>query len=354
MHRSMPLRAPCRHGLGPGDAATGRHGRRWGASALGLAASLALSPALAAPTDVVSALAGSEPIVPIAAPTGLDPGKVALGAALFGDARLSGTGDVACASCHDLAHGGDDGQSRRLGSDGRRLEFNAPTVFNAALNFRLNWRGNFRDLEAQNEAALLDPQIMASDWATLLPRLRAVPDYARGFGAAYGRPPERADVLDALASFQRSLVTPGARLDRYLAGDADALRPDERRGFELFKSYGCVSCHQGRNVGGNLFQRFGIFPDPETRARTDADVGRFSITGLDADRRVFRVPSLRNVALTAPYLHDGRAETLAEVVAIMGRAQLGVELPSGDIELIVRFLGTLSGAYGGAPTVPAR
>jgi cytochrome c peroxidase len=319
--------------------------------ALAFAIVALLVPLAATAVALSSVRAGQEPITPIAAPRDLDPAVVTLGHKLFHDVRLSAGGDLACSSCHDLAHGGDDGRAQGIGADGRPLEFNAPTVFNVALNFRFNWRGNFRELETQNEAALVDPQLMAATWDELLPRLRAVPEYARGFRAAYGRPIRREDVLDALAAFQRSLATPGARFDRFLAGDLDALTAEERQGYELFKSYGCISCHQGRNVGGNLFQRFGVFADPFAGrgAGSKGDLGRFAITGVEADRHVFRVPSLRNVAATAPYLHDGSAATLDEAVAIMGRAQLGIELPPRDIDLIVHFLGSLSGEYRGRP-----
>jgi cytochrome c peroxidase len=282
-----------------------------------------------------------EPIAAVSAPLDLDPAKVRLGAKLFGDARLSESGTIACTSCHDLGAGGDDGLPRSPGSDARPLDFNAPTVFNASLSFRLNWRGNFRSFEAQNEAVLLDPRNMGSRWPTLLGRLEAVPEYAAGFAAAYGGPIRREDVLDALASFQRSLVTPDARFDRYLMGERDALRADELHGYELFKSYGCISCHHGRNVGGNLFQRFGIFE----RASGPLD----DDPGPETDQRVYRVPSLRNVAATAPYLHDGRAATLETAIVIMGRSQLGIELPVEDVELIAQFLRTLSGEYQGRP-----
>lgn len=298
-------------------------------------AAVAVGLCLLLPAAGLAAGEHAEPIAPIVAPSDLDPARVRLGARLFGDPRLSESGALACTACHDLAAGGDDGLPRSLGSDNRPLPFNAPTVFNAALSFRLNWRGGFRDLAAQNEAALLDPRIMGTRWPALLARLKADPAYAADFAAAYGRAVRREDVLDALASYQRSLVTPGARFDRYLAGDRDALAPDELRGYALFKSYGCISCHHGRGVGGNLFQRFGIF-------------GRGPAPG-DADRSVFRVPSLRNVAATAPYLHDGRAATLEAAVRIMGRSQLGIALPPGDVALIVAFLRTLTGEYEGRP-----
>ena len=155
-------------------------------------------------------------------------------------------------------------------------------------------------------------------------------------------------MLDALATFQRSLTTPNARFDRHLRGERDAITPEEERGYQLFKDYGCVACHQGVSVGGNLFQRFGIFHDPFSPSpiRT-ADLGRFTITGKANDRFVFRVPSLRNVAVTAPYFHDGRAQTLEQAIAEMARSQLGRVLTEREIGLIASFLRTLTGEYRG-------
>jgi len=233
-----------------------------------------------------------------------------------------------------------------FGGDGRPLDFNTPTVFNAALSFRLNWRGNFRTLEEQAEAVLLDPRLMGTSWETLLAKLQADQTYKDQFASAYGQPPAPPLVLDALATFERSLLTPRAPFDRWLAGERDAIGPEERRGYELFKSHGCVACHQGANVGGNLFQRFGVFDDPlVTGPPTRADLGRFALTGKPEDRSVFRVPSLRNVARTAPYFHDGRAATLEDAVGEMARIQLGRVLAPQEIGLIVRFLNALSGEY---------
>lgn len=287
-----------------------------------------------------------EPITPIRM-QGVDAAKADLGERLFNDVALSGSRTVACASCHLLDRGGDDGRSQPIGADGRPLDFNAPTLFNVALNYRLNWRGNFRTLEEHNEAVLLDRRLMHATWEELLPRLRADPAYVRSFTAVYGDGPTRAQVLDALAVFQRSLLTPNARFDRYLAGERDAISPEEERGYQLFKSYGCAACHQGANVGGNLSQRFGVFSEPMQWRRTHADLGRFAFTGAEADRHVFRVPSLRNVAVTAPYFHDGAVASLPEAVDIMARVQLGRELPTEDRDLIVKFLTTLTGEYRG-------
>ena len=290
----------------------------------------------------------SEPITPVPAAEALDPAKIELGRRMFHDVRLSRGDRVSCASCHDLARGGDDGRARSETNDGRPSDFNASTVFNAALNARLNWRGNFRTLTEQNEAVLLDPRLMNATWPELLGKLRADADYRAAFKALYGGP-EREHVLDALATFQRSLLTPDARFDRYLRGERDAITAEEARGYQLFKAYGCIACHQGVNVGGNLFQRFGVFYDPfAARGNAGAaDLGRYTITGREDDRKVFRVPSLRNVAVTSPYFHDGSAASLAEAVDIMARSQLGRELPRDDIDLIIRFLRTLTGVYRG-------
>jgi cytochrome c peroxidase len=295
-----------------------------------------------------------EPITPLPRTVALDADKVRLGEMLFHDVRLSRGDVLACASCHRLAEGGDDNLARSMGWDGKPLGFNAPTVFNAALSFRLNWRGNFRALEEQIEAVLFDPKLMNTSWEELLPKLRADQTYREAFLEAYASGPEPPHVLDALATFERSLLTPDAPFDRYLRGDREALDAAEKHGYELFKAYGCVACHQGVNIGGNLFQRFGIFYDvfAEEGRVTEADVGRLAITGKEADRHVFRVPSLRNVGITAPYFHDGRAASLEEAVEAMARSQLGRSLTGAEIDSIVAFLRTLTGEYQGRPLAP--
>ncbi len=304
---------------------------------------------LSADRNSTATAAAVEPITPIPAVVDLDPGKVRLGERLFHDPRLSHDNRVTCTSCHQLDQGGDDDQVRSMGADGRPFGFNTSTVFNAALSFRLNWRGNFRSLEEQNEATLLAARLMNTSWEELLAKLRSDRLYSRQFTELYGAGPQREDVLDALATYQRSLITPNSRFDRYLRGEPDAITGDEEHGYELFKDNGCIACHQGVNVGGNLFQKFGVFSDPfaEQKIQTEADLGRFSITGVESDRHVFRVPSLRNVAVTAPYFHDGRTASLATAVQIMALNQLGRELEAGDIDLIVKFLGTLTGEYRG-------
>ncbi len=321
------------------------------------AALLCLGLALMSPAPVAhgeqpdsgNAARADEPITPLPASAGAPAEKLRLGERLFRDPRLSRDRTISCASCHRFDEGGADALATAMGTDGRPLDFNTPTIFNVAFNFRLNWRGNFRTLEDQNAAALLDQRLMNNSWDSLLSTLREDGAYRQAFAAIYGADIRREQVLDALAAYERSLITPNARFDRYLRGEPDAITAEEEQGYRLFKSYGCVACHQGANIGGNLFQKFGIFADPFAgrSAVTEADLGRYAITGNPADRYVFRVPSLRNVALTAPYFHDGSARSLEEAVDIMARNQLGRTLARHDIALIVKFLRTLTGEFRG-------
>ncbi|WP_338664102.1 cytochrome c peroxidase [Pararoseomonas sp. SCSIO 73927] len=262
----------------------------------------------------------------------VDERRRALGERLFTDPRLSGDGSRSCASCHDLRTNGATANRRDLGLDGQDLPLNTATVFNAALSFRLGWEGDVRSLEAHTEALLQNPAIMGANLDVVLRRLAADPPVASAFRSAYGRPADKEALLDALVSFQRGLVTPGSRFDRWMAGETSAITPEERAGYDLFRRIGCAACHQGANIGGNLFQRHGIFhalaaPEP----------------------RILRVPSLRNVAVTAPYFHDGGAATLGEAVRGMGLAQLNLVLDNGQVASIVAFLHTLTGEYRGAP-----
>ena len=164
------------------------------------------------------------------------------------------------------------------------------------------------------------------------------------------------NIQDAIAVYERSLITPNSRLDRYLRGDKSAVSGDELHGYQLFKQYGCVACHQGVNMGGNMFQKFGVMGDyfGKRGNPTDADLGRYSVTKIESDKHVFKVPSLRNVALTAPYFHDGSAKTLSEAVDVMFKYQLGRLAPVQDKDLIVKFLHTLSGELNGKPLEPVK
>ena len=312
-------------------------------SALTLSVSLAL---LAATVAVPGNRAGAtEPINPIPDHVEVDPDKVALGRDLFHDPRLSKDGTVSCASCHDLSDGGDDGRRVSLGIEGKEGVINSPTVFNSGLNFRQFWDGRAATLEDQIDDPVQSPIEMGSLWADVVSTLYEDERYPGRFSAIYSDGISRKNVKNAIAEFMRSLLTPDSPFDRWLEGDDSALNPLEKHGYALFKSYGCVSCHQGANVGGNMFQVFGVINEYFKRRGniTDADMGRFNVTGNSADRHSFKVPSLRMAAHTAPYLHDGSAATLRDAVDAMFEFQLGREAPDEDKDAIVAFIRTLAG-----------
>jgi cytochrome c peroxidase len=301
---------------------------------LALAWLIAASPAVAQ-SPTLQPRAGQEPITPIPAAPAQDPQRVLLGERLFSDRRLSHGDTLSCSSCHDTTTNGASANALDIPS-GEPMALNTLTVFNASLNFRLNWEGKFRSLEEGAEHTLRNPAIMASSADEVVSKLRADPEAVQQFRDAYGREPDVAAVLDAIATYERSLVTPGSRFDRWLLGEADAITPEELSGYQLFKSLGCISCHQGVNVGGNLFQRHGVFHP----------LGSLQPVLL-------RVPSLRNVATTAPYFHDGSAPTLPQAVKAMGIAQLDRVLTEPQIAAIVAFLNTLTGTYRGQLVRPA-
>ena len=293
----------------------------------------------------------NEPIQPIPLHIDLDEKKVTLGEKLFRDVRLSGDKKVACISCHALDTGGVDRKARSRGVNGQLSVVNTPTVFNSGFNFKLDWDGKHENLFMNVDSALLNPIIMGGKWEEIIPMLRSSPDYVKAFAKAFADGITKDNVRDAIATFEESLYTPNSRFDQFLRGKSNALTQEEKEGYNLFKEYGCVSCHQGINVGGNMFQKFGVMGDyfADRGKVTKADLGRFNVTGQEKDRYVFRVPSLRNVELTSPYFHDGTAETLEQSVNVMVKYQLGRSLKSEQINLIIQFLKTLTGEYQGKP-----
>ena len=297
----------------------------------------------------------NEPIQPLPLKVELDAKRVALGEKLFNDKRLSRDNSIACVNCHALEAGGADSAAVSTGIGGAKGQINAPTVFNSGFNFRQFWDGRAASLEEQAAGPVHNPAEMGSNWAEVTAKLTQDAALVGEMKAAYADGIQPANLQDAIASFQRSLVTP-ARFDRYLRGDKQALDADELQGYRLFKDYGCVACHQGVNVGGNMFQVFGVMGDyfKKRGGVREADLGRYNVTRDENDRHVFKVPGLRNVAATAPYFHDGSAATLADAVDVMFRYQLGRAAPARDRELIVKFLHTLTGEYKGKPLVAAR
>jgi cytochrome c peroxidase len=287
-----------------------------------------------------------EPIQPLPSHKPADLGKVRLGQLLFHDPRLSHDNTVSCASCHNLRSGGADNHPKAIGIGGAVGEINTLTVFNSGHNFVLFWDGRATNLAEQLDGPIHNKKEMASSWPEVAGKLRADPIYRARFQESYNGQISEETIKDALVSFEKALDTPDSRFDLFLRGDVGAITQRELLGYRKFKSYGCIACHQGVNVGGNMYQVLGVarnyFADLQ-RKETFADQGRYNVTHQESDRHVFRVPSLRNVELTSPYFHDASATTLEEAVSTMARYQLGRTIPDSDIALIVEFLKTLTG-----------
>lgn len=281
--------------------------------------------------------------VPRRAATTLSP-EEQLGARLFADPRLSRDGRLACVTCHPLDGVGTDNVTRAAGAGARAGVVSTPTIYNVALNAAHFWDGRAATLEEQVDGPLLSPLEMGATWPDVLRRLADDATYARAFQDVYHRRPDERAVRAAIAAFERTLVLPDAPFDRWLRGDAGAIDAGALQGYRHFVAYGCASCHQGANVGGNLFQVLGVVAPRFTadRPATEYDVGIARRTGRDKDRHRFRVPSLRLAARTAPYMHDGSVATLDEAIALMGRLQLGVEIPAEERAQIAAFLATLA------------
>lgn len=295
----------------------------------------------------------TQAFLPLVRPAAPSPQSL-LGRALFFDTRLSGDGSLSCASCHDLKSGGDDGRKTALGIRGQLGPINTPTVLNSGLQFALFWDGRAATLEEQARGPVANPAEMGAQWPVVLERLLRDPAMVSAFAAAFedGEVSEE-NVVKAIAAFERQLVT-DSPFDRFLRGEGH-LENDAEQGLKKFQNLGCVACHQGRGVGGNMFQLFGV-ADDYWKDRGDvkaADNGRYNVTHLEEDRHLFKVPTLRNVAETAPYFHDGSAADLDEAVRVMGRYQLGLELDDGTVAELVAFLRSLSGEVPAWALAPA-
>jgi cytochrome c peroxidase len=288
------------------------------------------------------------PLYPIHPIENTNPELIELGETLFHDPQLSREGSVSCSSCHDLTKGGADNKRHSVGVDNRLGIINAPSIFNVSLNFRQFWDGRSLNLTDQIDGPITNPIEMDTNWDNIIHYLQSQSHYKQAFEKQFSNGVTPDNVRLAIVAFEESLSTPDSPFDAYLEGDTDALTQTELKGYELFLSYGCVSCHQGAGVGGNMFQKLGVMKPYFSGETVEvADLGRYNITQDSDDMHVFKVPSLRNVALTAPYLHNGDAETLEEAVRIMMIYQIGVEPVEADISAIVSFLKTLTGQYKG-------
>ncbi|MCG7898608.1 MAG: cytochrome-c peroxidase [Candidatus Thiodiazotropha lotti] len=277
----------------------------------------------------------------------VDPKLVALGDQLFHDRRLSRDNSLSCASCHLLSTGGTDRKPRSAGVGGVLGGIKAPTVYNSSFNLAQFWDGRAESLEIQAAGPVHNPVEMNSSWPEVISKLSQDASMVEVFGQLFSDGITGENIAIAIAAFEKTLVTEGSRFDRWLSGE-QTLSERELRGYRLFKSYGCISCHQGANVGGNLYAYMGAkgdyFKDRNTEI-TEADYGRYNVTGEEDDKHYFKVPSLRLAAVNSPYFHDGSVSTLDEAIRVMGRYQLGREIPDEDIRDIVAFLHTLVGKH---------
>jgi cytochrome c peroxidase len=266
--------------------------------------------------------------------------KITLGRMLYFDTRLSKNHDISCNTCHLLDSFGVDGKATSPGHKGQLGVRNSPTVYNAAFHVAQFWDGREPDVEAQAKGPVLNPVEMAmpSEEATVAV-LKSIPGYVDAFGAAFeGDDPVTYDnMAAAIGAFERKLVTPD-RFDKYLAGDGGAITPEERAGLDEFVSSGCITCHMGMGLGGALYQKLGLVEPYET-----TDTGRHEVTGNDADKYFFKVPSLRNITKTGPYLHDGSVADLGETIKLMAKYELGRELTDEQTASMITFFGALEG-----------
>ena len=293
------------------------------------------------PLALLASATRDEPIQPIDAVVGVHPAMVELGKKLYFDPRLSKSGFISCNSCHNLSLGGSDNLTTSIGHNWHQGPINAPTVLNSSMNLAQFWDGRAKDLAEQAGGPIANPGEMAFSHVLAVEVIASIPPYVDEFTKVFGTPSVTIEqVTRAIAAFEETLVTPNAPFDRWLKGDDHALSAEELAGYRLFKSSGCVACHNGPAAGGRSFQKMGIIEPYRTSNPAE---GRVAVTGRDADRFNFKVPTLRNVALTYPYFHDGAAASLADAVDVMGRIQLGRRFSDDENATIVAFLNTLTG-----------
>jgi cytochrome c peroxidase len=282
-----------------------------------------------------------EPISPIEPVKEINMAKVELGKKLYFDPRLSKSGFISCNSCHNLSMGGTDNLKTSIGHNWQQGPINSPTVLNSSMNVAQFWDGRAADLKEQAGGPIANPGEMAFTHTLAISVLESIPEYVTEFTRVFGPDCINIDqVTEAIAEFEKTLVTPNGRFDQWLLGNKDAISSQELAGYELFKSSGCVACHMGPAVGGSSFQKMGLVAPYVTKNPAEGLAG---VTGEDADRFKFKVPTLRNVEMTYPYFHDGEAATLEQAVDVMGRLQLARKFEKAELDEIVAFLKTLTG-----------
>jgi cytochrome c peroxidase len=300
-------------------------------------------PLMSSAQAIFKAIPPTAPALPGNAAT---PAKLDLGRMLFFDPRLSASHAISCASCHNIGLGGTDNQPTSIGHHWQRGARNAPTVLNAVFNTAQFWDGRAADLQAQAGGPMVNPVEMASPEAHVTEQLKGIPGYHDAFAKAFpgeSDPVTLANVEKAIAVFEAGLLTPDAPFDRYLKGDASALTAVQKQGLQRFIDKGCAACHGGINVGGGMYAKFGVVASPGATMRPPGDKGRSAVTGMTGDDYIFKVPTLRNIALTAPYFHTGSVWDLRQSVEVMANAQLGTALTAPEVDEITAFLDSLTG-----------
>jgi len=279
----------------------------------------------------------SEPITPIPEYVSVNAKKVELGRELFFDTMLSRDKTINCAACHILQDGGDDNLCVSFGIRGQKGSINSPTVYNSVFNFRQFWDGRAANLQDQVAGPIENPKEMGYSFKELVIRLNKT-FYKTKFDVIYKDGITKANITNAIAEYEKTLITPNSAFDCYLRGDKHAITKEQKEGYELFKAKGCIACHHGVNIGGNMYNKFGIFQDSKS-----INLGRYNVTHKKCDKQYFKVPSLRNIAKTAPYFHDGRTNNLKTAVYIMAKYQLGRKITPQEVDKIVSFLKSLNG-----------
>lgn len=307
------------------------------------------------PSPLAAPEFANEPVRPVPDSVAYDVRKAALGELLYSDTRLSADGTVSCATCHGLNTAGVDNKRYSEGIDGQLGGVNAPTVYNACFNFVQFWDGRAATLAEQAGGPPLNPVEMGcKSFDEIVARLSDDKAFVKSFNEVYPEGLSQATITDAIAEFEKTLVTPNSDFDRYLKGDKNAMTAEQIEGYDLFKKYDCATCHAGVNMGGLTYelmgQRANYFEDRELTEKsglTDGDNGRWAQTKVERDRYRFKTPTLRNVALTYPYYHDGSVETLKEAVTKMAKYQVGREMADGEADKVVSYLNALTGEYKG-------
>jgi len=286
---------------------------------------------------IFNTLLFSGSITPIPLHMDVNVEKARLGKKLFSDTLLSRDNTISCATCHQLQAGGDDGLAFSFGIQGREGSINSPTVYNAVFNFRQFWDGRAADLQEQALGPIENPAEMGNTFNNLIRTLNKTA-YKKEFSKIYKEGITRQSITNAITEYEKTLITPNAPFDKFLMGHKNAISQETKEGFILFKEKGCIACHHGINIGGNLYNKFGIMNPAKS-----TNLGRYNVTKREQDKYYFKVPSLRNVALTAPYFHDGRHQELKNAVKDMAYYQLGRPISEDEIHKIVLFLNSLTG-----------